>query len=341
MSPGQAPSALATGSACRIGLVIPCYRVGASVLALLPSIPSLVTTIYVVDDASPDGSADLIAQAAPNPRLRLLRRQTNGGVGAAVKDGLMAALADGHDILVKLDGDGQMDPAEIPRLVAPLLSGEADFAKGNRFFQPEGLAAMPRGRLLGNIALSFLAKLSTGYWQSFDSVNGFVALQASVAHHLPWAKIHDRFLFESDLLFRLGLLRARVVEVPTTTRYGTERSNLKPLRAILPFLLRHLANTARRVTYSYFLRGFSVPSLELLLALLLLPFGLIFGLAHWRAEAPAATAGTVMLSALPIILGVQFLLGWINADIAGEPRVPIHRRLAGVAPAPSVGPPPA
>src|SRR5690606_32001950 len=149
-----------------------------------------------------------------DPRVRVIRHASNLGVGGAVITGYQAAIADGMDILVKLDGDGQMDASLIPDFIEPIINGEADYTKGNRFFDLEELRSMPRIRLIGNAVLSFMTKFSSGYWNLFDPTNGFTALHADVARYLPLSKISKRYFFESDMLFRLNTLRAVVHDIP-------------------------------------------------------------------------------------------------------------------------------
>jgi glycosyltransferase involved in cell wall biosynthesis len=259
-------------------------------------------------------------------RVQVLWNQKNLGVGGAALAGIEQAAADGAEVIVKIDGDGQMDPALIPSFTGVILAGEADFAKGNRFFEPEGVAAMPRGRLIGNAGLSFLAKLSTVYWHSFDPTNGFFAIHASLVGLLPLEKISKRYFFESDLLFRLNILTARVVDVPMHSHYADEVSNMKPHREIPRFALAHLKNFGKRIFYNYLIRNFSVASLELVLGLALLLFGTLYSLANWGVDVPA-TAGTVMIAALPIIVGTQLLLAFLNYDIQSVPRSTLHVRL--------------
>lgn len=314
-----------------IAIVVPCYRVRQQIAAVLVNIGPEASHIYCVDDACPENSSEIIEQAAVNDaRIVLIRHQQNQGVGGAVISGYRRAIADGADIVVKLDGDGQMDPQQIGRLIEPIWNGEADYVKGNRFFQLEGLHAMPWIRLIGNAGLSFLTKLSTGYWHPFDPTNGFTAVHIRVVKALPLDKLHRRYFFESDMLFRLSILRAVVLDVPMDARYGNEQSSLNVFHSLHEFPLRHAANTVKRIFYNYFLRDFSIASLHLLLGLLLLLFGISCGMYHWIRGAQLgqlASSGTVMLAALPVILGVQFLLNFIAFDMANAPRDAIHRRM--------------
>lgn len=309
-----------------IAVVIPCYRVGERVLEVLDRIGPEVGWIFLVDDACPLGTAERVAAVCTDPRLRILRHERNLGVGGAVCTGFRAALESPARVVVKLDGDGQMDPALIPRLTRPLREGWADYAKGNRFHRLGSTAGMPSIRLLGNAALSFLSKLSTGYWQIFDPTNGFLAIRREVLALLPLDRIARRYFFESDLLYHLGQLRAVVIDVPMKAVYGDEPSSLSPLRMILPFAFGHARNFLRRVVASYFVRGFSLASVELLLGLFLLAFGAVYGGYHWAhslSSGQPASAGTVMLAGLPVIIGVQLLLSWLSYDIHAEPRTPI------------------
>lgn len=319
------------GSAApRIAVVIPCFRVASHVLEVIERVGPDVGWIIAVDDACPEKTGDVIEHSCTDPRVRVLRHERNLGVGGAVMTGYAAAMALPADAVVKLDGDGQMDPSLIPALCEPLLLGHADYVKGNRFYRVSHASGMPVVRLFGNAALSFLTKFSSGYWQLFDPTNGFTAVHRCLLSQLDFARISQRYFFESDLLYHMNQLRAVVAEFPMVSRYAGEPSSLRPIRMIGPFLRGNLYNGVRRIFYNYFLRGFSVASIELVLGAALLVFGLVFGGWHWWrsvVEGVPASAGTVMLAALPLILGTQFLLSWLSFDIAAEPRQPVHGML--------------
>ncbi|MBL8115672.1 MAG: glycosyltransferase family 2 protein [Acidobacteria bacterium] len=316
-----------------VAVVIPCYRVGRHVLDVIAAIGPEVGAIYVVDDACPEGTHELVARECRDPRVRIVRNAVNQGVGGAVLAGYEAAIAGGADVIVKIDGDGQMNPALVPAFVDPILAGEADYTKGNRFYDLSRIGAMPPVRLFGNAALSFMAKMSTGYWDLFDPTNGYTAIHVDVARLLPMDKISRRYFFETDMLFRLNTIRAVVVDVPMDARYGHEVSSLRISRIFGEFLLKHTRNLVKRVFYNYFLRDMSLASLELVSGVLLAAFGAVFGGYHWwhSAQAGIATpAGTVMLSALPLILGLQFILAFLGYDIASVPRRPLWPARAAV-----------
>lgn len=313
----------------RIAVVIPSYRVVRHILAVIAGIGPEVWRIYVVDDRCPDSSGTYVETNCSDPRVIVLRHDINQGVGGAVMTGYQAAIADGADVIVKLDGDGQMDPALILNFSGPLLAGEADYAKGNRFFDLEEIRAMPPLRLFGNAVLSFMTKLSSGYWDLFDPTNGYTAIHADVARHLPFKKISQRYFFETDMLFRLNTLRAVVVDIPMDAQYGDEVSNLRISKIIGEFLMKHFRNFLKRIFYNYYLRDISLASIELPLGLILITFGALFGGWHWlssSAQGIATPAGTVMLAALPTLMGLQLVLAFLAYDIASVPRRPRHKR---------------
>lgn len=319
-----------THAAPRIAVIIPCYKVTVHILGVLAEIGPEVTAVYCVDDACPEVSGDFIASHCDDPRVRVLRHQQNKGVGGAVVTGYRSAIADGMDILVKVDGDGQMDPRLLPLFVTPIARGQADYTKGNRFWDLGQITRMPWLRRVGNLGLSFLAKASTGYWDLFDPTNGYTAIHASVAARLPLAKLSERYFFETDLLFRLNAVRAVVVDVPMDAHYGEEVSNLRIGKVLGEFALKHARNFVKRISYNYFLRDLSVASLQLVAGVMLLFGGATYGAIRWlelSAEGLAAPVGTVVLPAMAILSGLQLVLAFLNYDIAIRPRDVLHPRL--------------
>jgi len=313
-----------------LAVVIPCYQVSDHVLRVIGAIGPAVDAIYVVDDACPEQTGERVRKECDDPRVRVIVHGENQGVGGATLTGYHAAIEDGAEIIVKLDGDGQMDPALIESLVQPIADHEADYTKGNRFYDLEGLRSMPIFRLLGNSVLSFLSKLSTGYWNLFDPTNGFTAIHASVARELPIDKISRRWFFESDILFRLGTLRAVVMDVPMPAFYADEQSSLHVGAILGEFARKHASNTAKRIFYNYFLRGFNIASIQGVLGVLFLAFGTWIGATSWlhgiEVNVPV-TSGGVMLAGLPVIVGVQLLLAFMSYDLQNIPREVLHRRL--------------
>lgn len=311
----------------RVAVVIPSYRVGDHILGVLSRIGHEVERIYVVDDCCPEHVGDLVERECKDTRVTVLRHERNRGVGGAVKTGYRQALADGMDVMVKVDGDGQMAPELLPTFLKPLRMGSADYVKGNRFFNIEDVRAMPFVRLFGNAVLSFFTKLSTGYWSLFDPTNGYTAVHRVALSLVPLDKVAENYFFETDLLFRLATARAVVLDVPMQAVYGDEKSGLRIGRIVGPFLRGHFRNLLKRITYNYFLRDFSAASLELIFGTVLVAFSAVFGSYKWITalhEHIATNPGTVMLAALPAIVGVQLLLSFLSADIASQPTTPLQ-----------------
>lgn len=325
---GGIPAAPVPVQSARVAVVVPCFKVGDALPGVVRAMPPCVERIYVVDDACPMGSGRRLRSDCDDPRVVVIEHRENRGVGGAVVSGYKQALADDFDVIVKVDGDGQMDPALIPRFIEPILSGEADYTKGNRFHDLQALEQMPRMRLFGNAVLSFMAKASSGYWDVFDPTNGYTAIHAEALARIPLDKLSARYFFETDMLFRLGTVGAVVEDVPMHARYGDEVSNLRISRILLPFLAGHARNFLKRLFYRYVLRDFSIASVELLAGVSLLLFGLGFGLVHWleglRTGVPNPV-GTVVVTALTVLMGLQLVLAFLSWDMGAVPRRPLQR----------------
>jgi|KBSSwiStaDraftv2_1062776.scaffolds.fasta_scaffold09868_7 dolichol-phosphate mannosyltransferase len=309
-----------------VWLVVPCYKVRGLILRVIEKTPAWVEGIVCVDDACPERSGDFIEAETTDPRVVVVRLSQNQGVGGAMLAGYAEAARRGGRILVKVDGDDQMDLGYMGQLVAPIILGEADYTKGNRFTSISHLRNMPGVRVLGNAALSFAAKVSTGYWNIFDPTNGYTAIESTVAKRVMEKRVSRRFFFETDLLYHLSTLRAVVRDVPMPARYGDEISNLRIGAIAGPFALKHARNFLQRVLGQYFVRDFNVATLELIFGALFLLFGVGYAI-HWilvREMGQAASPGRVMAAALPVIVGVQFLLQAVNFDVLNAPSRPIH-----------------
>ncbi len=308
-----------------IGVVIPAFRVAPQIERVIRGIPPWVTSIIVVEDKSPDDTAARIAQLA-DPRVTLIRHDVNRGVGGAMKSGFEEAIRQHLDVVVKMDGDDQMDPAHLPALVTPLLDGAADVTKANRYSSLGSLRGMPLVRVAGNAGLAFLVKMASGYWNVFDPANGYVAVRGEALARIDIPSLPNRYFFESGLLIELGIQRAVVQDVAIPARYADEHSSLSPARVLFEFPPRLVLGLARRIFWRYFVHDFTVLSVYLLLAIPLLAWGVGFGLSQWfllqRAN-QLASAGIVMLAALPIILGAQLLLQAVAHDVQNVPRTPL------------------
>lgn len=312
----------------KIAVVIPAYKVAAHILFVLNKIGPEVDEIIVVDDCCPESSGELVKKNSKDTRVTVVKHEKNLGVGGAMVTGYKIALSKGNEIIVKIDGDGQMEPSLIPKIVYPILSGEADYSKGNRFHNVETILQMPKIRILGNIVLSFFSKVSTGYWQIFDPNNGFTAIHAQALKQIPLDKISERFFFESDMLFRLNLAKAVVVDVPMDASYGDEQSNLSISRTIVEFPIKHLRNFLKRIVYSYYLRDFSLPSLQLPAGLVLLIAGSTLAVYNWIRSAnldQATPTGTLILIAMMLLTSIHLLLSFASHDVQSSPKKAISR----------------
>lgn len=318
----------------KLCIVIPCYKVSEHIITVLRNIPSEnINFIYVVDDDCPEFSGKIVENyvlANNIKKIVVLKNKKNLGVGGATKRGYVEALKDNNDIIIKMDGDDQMDPNKINNLLKPLLNDEFDFAKGNRFFNLNDVGKMPKIRIFGNVLLSFFCKLSTGYWNTFDPTNGFTAINSKVARLIPFNKVSDNFFFEIDLLFRLSILRAKIVDVPMKAAYKNEKSNLKINVIILPFLKMLFVNFLKRIFYNYYLRNFTIASIELPLGFIMFFYGIIYGLTNYNKyaflESPTPL-GIIMLAVLLISLGFQLLLNFLNYDINSSPKECLNKYL--------------
>lgn len=317
-------------SGLRIAVVVPCYNVQEHLAGFVHTIPDYVHDLILVDDGSLDDTGKLIDQLS-DERTIALHLPQNCGVGGAVLAGFAKASALGSDVIVKMDGDGQMDPSYLPLLIEPLLIGKADYAKGNRFRSALSLAEMPMARRIGNAVLSFLTKLASGYWNVFDPTNGYIAVRREIIDMLPAKMIHRRYFFESSMLITLGILGAVVVDVPMAARYGTEESDLRIGRAMIEFPARLTAGLIRRLWLRKILFSLTMEAVLGSFGSILILAGAIFGVAEFIryaiVEHLPAPAGTVMTAALPLFLGFQMVMNAILLDIQSVPVMPLCERL--------------
>lgn len=319
--PAAARRRLAVLERARVGVVIPAFRAEASIGAVVAAIPQEVRDVFVIDDCSPDATAAAVG-ALGDPRVRLLRHDANRGVGGAVKTGYRAALEAGCDVIVKMDSDGQMDASFLPDLVQPLLTGEAGYSKGNRLWSLAASRTMPRKRFLGNLLLSMATKAVSGYWNVLDPTNGFTAIRADVLRRLDGRHVQERYFFETSMLVELHLLRVPVRDVLMPARYLGEQSSLRLLPTSLEFSQRLLRSLARRLALEYILLDFRPGTILAAVGAALVLFGGTFGGYHWYesiATGRPTVPGTVMVAALPFIVGIQFLLQALLLDV-GEVR---------------------
>jgi len=306
-----------------IAVVIPCYKVRNEVFDVIEKIPDYVSSIICVDDACPQKTGKHIIENCKNQKVIVIFHEKNKGVGGATKTGYKKALQLKSEIIVKVDGDGQMDPGLIKDLIEPIILKKANYVKGNRFYSYEDIKEMPPIRLIGNSILSFVNKIVSGYWSIMDPTNGFTAISLSSLDKLNLDKIADDYFFESDMLFRLNINRVIIAEFPMKSEYLNHNSSLVISKVVKSFPLRYINRFLKRIIYTYYLRDFSMGSIYPFISLISLAFGIIEGSFVWRKSILTgipATSGTVMLAALPVILGVQTLLSFLQIDINNEPK---------------------
>ena len=309
-------------SKIKIAVVIPSFKVSKKIVNVIKAIPKVIDKIYVVDDKCPERSGST-ALKIKDRRIKVIFHEENLGVGGAVMSGYKKALKDNIDIIVKVDGDGQMDPSLIPEFIKPIIEGKCDYTKGNRFFYLDNISQMPTLRLVGNAFLSLLTKISSGYWDLFDPTNGYTAISKKVLSHLPFDKISNRYFFETDMLFRLNTIRASVIDIPMSAKYDDEVSNLKISSIFFEFAYKHVRNFLKRLFYNYYLRDMSIASIHLPLGLFLTIFGSYHGLTNWIKYSDQdinTPVGTVMISIFSIIMGLQFILAFLQYDISSIPK---------------------
>jgi glycosyltransferase involved in cell wall biosynthesis len=283
--------------------------------------PEFVDVIIVIDDCSADATSAAALEPG-DPRVTLVRHEKNEGLGATLIDAHKRALAAGGDIMVVMAGDAQMDPAYLPALLRPLLSDGYDFAKGNRFFSSGSWSGMPRYRVFGNIVLTFLTKVASGYWDMFDPQNGYTAITRRASERIDWDSVARDYSFENDVLARLGLIRARIRDVDIPAVYGAEISDVK-LPTVVPSLLRTLRRSFwRRFWLQYVVRSFSPVALFAVAATVLLTWALVAGV--WvivqRVGGVTPTTATVMIVVLPLLMGFELALAAFVLDIMNSPK---------------------
>lgn len=305
--------------------VVPAFKEERMIGRVISTMPAFVDHIIVIDDHSPDRTSEE-ALAVGDQRVTLIRHEVNKGVGGAVVTGHLRAIELGSDVNVVMAGDAQMDPAYLSALLDEVTDGGYGFAKANRFFSPESFRGMPRHRVFGNILLSFLTKFASGYWHLFDPQNGYTAVRTQDLRRVPLGSLSERYSFENDLLIRLNIIQVSAKDVPIPAVYGDEVSSIA-LRKVIPELVSLLTKGFwRRMWYRYVLWSFSPIALLLFAGLVLLLLGT--GISVWLATlvigSPSATAASVMLAVLPLMLGIQFLVSALQLDIAASPSTPTH-----------------
>lgn len=309
----------------KLAIVIPYYNASNQIVNVIKAIPSFINFVIIVDDCSSELLPIDTINAAINSESKLvfIKSDQNLGVGGATKIGFQKSIDLKVAITIKVDADNQMDLSYLPNLINPLLKNKTDFAKGNRFRDMKALQKMPFVRRFGNLILSFLIKVATGYWNVFDPTNGYFAIKNSLLKDIELSKLSNRYYFETSLLAELYFLKARIKDIPMPSIYGDEKSNMVLWK--MPFLFSRKLTTTfmKRILKEYFLYNFNIASLFIVVGLPLFLFGIFFGIKSWLYYATQNTfapTGTIMIITLSIILGFQLLLQAIQFDISNSPK---------------------
>jgi glycosyltransferase involved in cell wall biosynthesis len=294
----------------RVGVVVPAHDEQALIAGTLAAIPKFVDRIYVVDDASTDGTADRAGEAG-DPRVEVIRHERNGGVGTAIVTGYRRALADGIDVAVVMAADGQMDPADLQTLAGAVASGEVEYAKANRLVTGQAWNLMPRSRYLGNAVLSLFTKIASGYWHVADSQSGYTAIARDTLAQLDLDRLYPRYGFPNDMLVSLNVWNARVRDFPSRPIYNVgERSGIRIVRVVPAISWLLVRRFFWRLGEKYVIRDFHPLVFFYALGILLTSIGLVLGVVETvlRFLGNDLTPATVILVALLLISGIQFML---------------------------------
>jgi glycosyltransferase involved in cell wall biosynthesis len=307
----------------RVVVVVPAHNEEKLIGRVLETMPPIVDRVVVVDDASTDGTAEVLCEAGRRmgERLRVIRHPSNGGVGAAIVTGYKAVLGEGadHSVVAVMAGDAQMDPSDLPRLLAPLVKDQADYTKGNRLFTGEAWRIIPRHRYLGNATLSFLTKIASGYWHVADSQSGYTAITGEALAVLQLDRLFRRYGFPNHLLVELNNYDFRVRDVPIRPVYNIGEVSGIRLHRVIPTLSWLLVKCYFwRMKEKYIIRDFHPLVFFLAMGLFLTGGGLGLGLwiLYHRVTAGALSPNTVIFDAFCLIMGMQmlFFAMWMDME---------------------------
>jgi glycosyltransferase involved in cell wall biosynthesis len=293
----------------RVAVVVPAYDEEKLIGATLATIPAFVDKVYVVDDASRDGTAARAHEGGD--RVEVITHEKNQGVGAAILTGYRRALAEGVDVTAVMAGDNQMDPADLEAIAAPVARGELDYAKANRLFTGRAWELIPRTRYLGNAVLSLLTKIASGYWHVADSQSGYTAISRQTLELLDLDRIYKRYGFPNDMLVHLNVINARVRDIPSRPVYGVgENSGIRLHRVIPSISWLLLKAFFWRMREKYVIRDFHPLVFFYVFGILFSLIGLTLGVTVTvlRILGNDLTVATVVLVALLLIAGLLFTL---------------------------------
>lgn len=297
----------------KVSLVIPAYNEQKLIRPTLKNVPGTIDHIYVIDDGSKDKTAKVVKEIAKrDKRIELISYKNNLGVGAAIVTGYKKASNDGYDVAVVIGGDNQMDLGDLPNFLEPIHKGEADYVKGNRFLLGgNAYTVMPKKRFFGNSILSLMTKVSSGYWNIFDTQDGYTAITKKAVDRVNWDKAWKGYGYVSDFLVLFNVYNLRVKDVPRRAVYleGERQSQINIIKYILKVGPRLTRKFFWRITTKYFFQDFHPLIFFYFFGLIFLPLGFIMGVWIVYGGLTGPVSGNqAILTALFIITGIQFLL---------------------------------
>lgn len=295
-----------------VGVVVPCHNEETQIGTVIETMPDYVDRIIIVDDVSSDRTVEVVeGYVSRYPgRIRLIKHEKNRGVGAAIVTGYKAAVEERIDMTAVMAGDAQMDPDDLPALLGPVAAGEVDYSKGNRLFTGDAWNAIPKVRYLGNSALSLMTKVASGYWHVADSQTGYCVANLRTLETIDLDALYPRYGFPNDMLVQLNIYDFRVRDVPIQPVYGVgEKSGIKLYRVIPALSWLLFRRFWYRMFQKYVIRDTHPLVLFYLTGLLFTLVGFVFGVLQVvaRVQARPLSLATVVLSALLLISGLQFL----------------------------------
>lgn len=309
-----------------VAIVIPFYNSSNLILEVVKNIPDFIRYVIIVDDCGKEEipKEHILQLSNPLTEYVFLKNDINLGVGGATKTGFGKAIELNADLVVKIDSDNQMDLNYLPLMIESIINNHADYVKGNRFRDLNALKKMPFVRRMGNLVLSFLIKIATGYWNVFDPTNGYFVIKSSFLKQLDLSKLSNRYFFETSLIAELFYLKARIKDIAMPAIYADEKSSMKVWKMPIIFSWNLLKLFIKRIIKQYFLYDFNIGSVYLFFGFPLFFFGIVYGVYNWVYYSSLnilAPTGTIMLVTLSIILGFQLLLQAIQYDIIQSPKV--------------------
>ena len=301
----------------KIGVVIPCFQGGKVTKTIINEALDYADKVVLIDDACPFGTGKSISEVVKSEKLKVLFNSINKGVGYSTKKGFGWLIKEGCDLIIKIDADGQLDPKDIYPMCSPILEGKCEATKGNRFGNIENAMLIPKIRLFGILILSFITKLSTGYWDLFDPTNGYICFKQEILANINMDKIDNRYFFETDLLFRCSLNNVKITNVNVDIKYLPNISTLNPITQAPIFLIKHVKRVIKRIVYQYFIFDFNPGSIELILSFATGVLAVFIGLNSLlksRIHQIPMSSGNSSLFTIACILAIQLFISFIYYD---------------------------